>query len=158
MLVKAPRRDSTSVTSGALGEDALMQHLNPLEVDLHEIGHVVALFDGWYNAREQELRSHHMKVSDILGCMPFARTKRERLRQNKAADRNEIETIAFTWLTLGFLGHEVPIKPLIDFAEGTLEATSSLDLERGVLKAVRSTRIRGWAKEVAELVSSRHTY
>jgi hypothetical protein len=158
MLVKAQRRDSTSVTGGALEADALTQHLNQLEVDLHEIGHVVALFDGWYNAREQELRYHRMRVSEILDYTPHARTKRERLRQERAADQNEIETIAFTWLTLGFLGHEVAIEPLIDFAVGTLEASSSLDLKRGVLKAVRSTRIRGWAKEVAELVSSRHTY
>lgn len=158
MLAKARRHNSDSATAGALDEDVLTQHLNRLEVDLHEIGHLVALFDGWYNAKMRDLRYHRMRVSDILYCTPFARTRREKLRRNKAVDRNEIETIAFTWLTLGFLGHEVAVKPLITFAEGTLEDTSNPNLQRGVMKAIRSTRIRGWAKEVAELFSAPHLY
>ena len=68
-----------------------------------------------------------------------------------SADRNEIETIAFTWLTLRLLGHNVEIDTLIESAEGTLENPRT-DLEYSVKRAVRSTRIQGWSRGFANLL------
>ena len=157
-LVRMPRRP---LTEGALAltssESDSLDRLNRLEIDLHEIGHVVAFCDGWHEARKQNYPNRRMSVSDVIESGPKARSLNERLRQEDAADRNEIEAIAFTWLTLKLLGHEVSVEPLLDFAAGTLENVDT-DLDSSVKKALRSKRILGWATKVADLCSAHHIY
>ena len=169
-LVRMPRRPLTegalALTANALVENDLLggepnsaslARLNRLEIDLHEIGHVVAFCDGWSEARKQNFPNRRMSVSDVIESGPKARSLNERLRQEDAADRNEIEAIAFTWLTLKLLGHEVSVEPLLDFAAGTLENVDT-DLDSSVKKALRSKRILGWATKVADLCSAHHLY
>lgn len=145
-LVYLPRKPTET-----LSDIDSMSHLSKLEGDIHEIGHVVALYDGWHEARKKNFRYHRMSVLDVLESGPRARTRQEIFRQEEAADRNEIETISFTWLTLRFLGHNVEIDTLIESADGTLENPRT-DLEYSVKRAVRSTRIQKWSREFANLL------
>lgn len=121
------------------GRDYGAYREDPVEANLHELGHVITARGGLDRALREADKGFTFDVDMFCGSMRYA-------------DRNEYNAIAFTLLVCRAIGHAVDESMVV--REANVSATNSTYAKRReVDKSLRDPRIRRVAEQFVTLIT-----